>query len=115
MGGQVGSKANHGKASILEFLHAHVLFLCGIQFIPLPEPIENGFSLSSEGLAIELLSVLVGLKDSADQKELCPPLGIGLQDGVNGVRGGHIVRLEGAHNLRPEPTHVGKHGGAAVG
>ena len=52
VGGHIGSKANHGKASILEFLHTHLLFLFVRQFIPLPEPIDNGFSLSNEGFAV---------------------------------------------------------------
>lgn len=108
------SDSNHSKASILELLHPHLLLLGGI-CRPKLKIIHSRRAVSQEGLAILLLLEFPSLEDSTDHDPLGPPLRVGLEDGIDGVGGGHILGVEGSEDLGEEPADGGKHGGTAVG
>ena len=44
-----------------------------------------------------------------------PPLRIGLEDGIDGVGGGHVLGVERSEHLGEEPTNGCKHCRTAIG
>jgi hypothetical protein len=110
----IGSKANHGQASVLELLHAHVLLLRISQGSPSVGPVNGSGAVASVGLALELGPVLDALQDTAQKEELGPPLGVSLGDGLDGVGGGDVVGGKGPEEFGKEPADVGQHGRSAV-
>jgi hypothetical protein len=114
--GNVRGKANHGQASVFQFLHANVHLLLIAELVPLVGPIKHGRSFTNEGLAFVYFgSVLDALEDAAKENELGPPLGISFQYRVDWVGGVHVRGVKSANGFGPEPTHVGQHGRPAVG
>lgn len=111
----IGSESNHGKASILQFLQAHRFLFGGIHLAPKLQVVNDWFSFTNVGLALFLATDLEVLNYSAEEEKLGPPLSVGLQNGINRISGGNIIALEGSKDLGPEPTNIGKHGGASVG
>ena len=113
--GDKASNAQHGKTSVLKLLQAHFLLLGVVQLVPLVGPVDDGGSLASVGLAFEFSAVFDSLDGTTENDELCPPLGIGLKDGVNGVGGGDIIAVKSSNKLRPGPSNGGQHSRAAIG
>jgi hypothetical protein len=113
--GDGSSNTNHGQTSVLEFLQAHVLLFLSIHLIPLLGPVNGRRAITREGLAFLFTTVLDGFNGSAKEDELRPPLGISLHNGINRVRGCHVLRVKGTNDLGPEPTDSRQHGGAAIG
>jgi hypothetical protein len=114
--GNVRGKANHGQATVLQFLHTNVHLLLIAELVPLVSPIKHGRSFTNEGLAFVYFGpVLDTLEDNAKENELGPPLRISFQYRVDWVGGVHVRGVKGTDGLGPEPTHVGQHGGPAVG
>lgn len=113
VGGKSGN-SNHSKTSILELLNPHLLLLGGFGR-PKLEVIDGWLGTSQEGLSFQFTLVFPGFEDTADQDPLGPPLGISLEDGIDGVSGGDVLGVEGSKDLGEDPSDSGKHGGAAVG
>lgn len=111
---QVRSETNHCKPSILQFLQ---LQFCASLLIIRPQsgPVQYRNISSSEALSLVGFVEFPCLSNSAQDDELGPPLGIGLNNGVDGIGGGDIVAVEGSVDLGPEPSNVGKHGRTGVG
>ena len=108
------SKSNHGQPSILQLLHLEIIPRRLVRR-PKLEVIHRRIISPKEGLALRFLLVLPSLEDSANQNPLGPPLGIGLEDGIDGVGGCDVLGVEGAEYFGEEPADGGEHGGAAVG
>ena len=102
------------QTSVLELLQLEALLRLGIVGPDL-EVIHGRFGAAQERLAVELGLVLPRLEHAAEDDELGPPLGIGLEDGIDGVGGGDVLGREGAEELGEDPADGRKHGGAAVG
>ena len=113
--GQESSNTDHSKTSILQFFDCHGFLSFGIHFVPLSGPVNTGWAVSGEGFALQFGLVFDAFNDAAKENELGPPLGVGLQNGLDGVRGGHVLAIKGANELGPEPANVGQHGGTAIG
>lgn len=114
MSGQEGGDADHGEAAVLELLELHLPALVLLLGVAL-EVVDDGLTLAGVGLALEGALVLDGFEGSAEDDELGPPLGVGLEDGGHGVGGGDVLGVEGAEGVGEEPADGGEHGGAAVG
>ena len=114
MVGDQSSNSDHCKTSILQFLQLHLLLRFGIRRIKL-EVINRRLGTSQEGLSVELCLVFPRFEDTTENDKLGPPLGIGLEDGIDGVGGGNVLGVEGSKHLGKEPANGGKHGGAAIG
>jgi hypothetical protein len=112
--GDKSSNTNHGKASILKFLRPQLLLLLCVSW-PKFKVVHRWLGTSQERLSVKFLVVFPTFEDSADDEELGPPLGIGLEDGVDGVGGGHILGVEGSEYLGEEPSNGGKHCRTAIG
>ena len=112
--GEEGGDADHGETAVLELLELHLPALVLLLGVAL-EVVDDGLSLAGVGLALEGAPVLDGLEGAAEDDELGPPLGVGLEDGGHGVGGGDVLGVEGAEGVGEEPADGGEHGGAAVG
>lgn len=112
--GQEGGDADHGEAAVLELLHLHLPALVLLLGVSL-EVVDDGLALAGVGLALEGALVLDGFEGAAEDDELGPPLGVGLEDGGHGVGGGDVLGVEGAEGVGEEPADGGEHGGTAVG
>jgi len=116
MTSEEGSHPDHRKTSVFQLTTTHEHLSVVIQLIPDLEIINGGLvGFPGVGFSVEFGVVLPCLDGSAEDDELCPPLWIGLEDGVDGVGGGDVGGIEGSEILGPDPSDGGEHGGAAVG
>jgi hypothetical protein len=111
--GDQSGNTDHCKTTVLQFLRLHFLLRFGIRRIKL-EVIHRRLSTAQEGLSVELRLVFISFEDTTEKDKLGPPLGISLEDGIDGVGGGNVLGVESSEHLGKEPANGGKHGGTAI-
>ena len=99
--------------SVLKFLQAHVFLGLVVQSGPGVGVVNDSGSFAGVGLSFQFTLVLDGFDGTAENDELGPPLRIGIQDGLDGIRGGDIVAVEHVE-LGEDPSNSGEHGRSAV-